>query len=74
MAEHWRYHDGIVHCEGIGAGDYLLCGLAPEGERGDEGDATTTVMKINCQHCIAIIEFCKRIRLGEYARTQRARR
>jgi hypothetical protein len=31
MAGHWRDSDGVIHCEGVGAGDYLLCGLAPEG-------------------------------------------
>ena len=70
---HRRDSDGIIHCEGIGAGDYLLCGLAPEGVNGDE-QARETAAAINCGQCIAIIEFCRRIRPGEYVTTKRGQR
>ena len=73
MPQHWQERNGVVHCEGINAGDYLLCGLAPEGERGDT-PVSETFAKIDCGQCVAIIEFCRRVRPGEYASTKRAQR
>ena len=61
MAGHWRDSDGVVHCEGVETGDYLLCGLAPEGVNGDE-QARETAAPINCEQCIALIEFCRCVR------------
>jgi hypothetical protein len=74
MAEHWKDKDGVIHCEGIESGDYLLCGLAPEGENGDDPMPTKTAAPINCSGCVAIIDFCRHIRAGEYVSTMRARR
>jgi len=73
MAMHYRSEDGIIHCEGINSGDYMLCGIAPEGECGDEHCVATTAT-INCKNCIAIIEFSRRIHAGEWAVTRRAQR
>lgn len=73
MVTHYRTEDGLIHCEGIHSGDYMLCGIAPEGADGDE-QAIITHAPINCKDCIGIIEFGKRIRSGEYVTTQRARR
>ena len=53
MATHYRTEDSIIHCEGIHSGDYMLCGIAPEGVDGDER-ATATAAPINCKDCIAI--------------------
>jgi hypothetical protein len=74
MAEHWKDKDGVIHCEGVESGDYLLCGLAPEGEIGDDPLPTKTAAAINCSNCVAIIAFCRRIRPGEFVSTVRARR
>jgi len=74
MAEHWKDKDDVIHCEGVESGDYLLCGLAPEGENGDDELPTKTHAPINCSGCVAIITFCRRIRPGEFASTVRAQR
>jgi hypothetical protein len=74
MAEHWKDKDGVIHCEGIGSGDYLLCGLSPEGENGDDPLPTKTAAPITCRSCIGIIGFCRRVRPGEYVSTAREQR
>lgn len=71
--KHWREHDGRIHCEEAGGGGYTLCGAALEGERGDQ-HMTDTAATINCRECVGIIEFCKRVRGGEYVTTMRDRR
>lgn len=63
--KHLRDIDGDVHCEGaVAAGEFTLCGLALEGERGD-AQMTETPAGIDCRNCVAIIEQCKRVRNGE---------
>jgi hypothetical protein len=56
--------EGVVHSEGADGTDFTLCGLAPEGGEGD-GPVTMpeTRKRIDCQSCLGIIRFCKRIRL-----------
>jgi len=70
--KHFRDGDGVIHCDGL-AGDYMLCGQAPEG--GDfTGSCVETSAIINCRQCIAIIEFCQKIRAGEWFSSKRNQR
>lgn len=72
--KHWRDDDGVIHCEGVNGGDYLLCGFAPEGEDGNQ-TCVETATAINCKDCIAVIEFCKfRVRNGEWMGAKRHQR
>lgn len=73
MATHYRTEDSVIHCEGIHSGDYMLCGVAPEGECGDE-KSVVTAAAINCKDCIAILEFSRRVHAGEWVVTRRAQR
>ena len=69
---HWRDDDGVIHCEGVAA-DYMLCGQAPEG--GDfTGKSVETSAIINCRQCIAVIEFCRKVRPGEWFSVKRNQR
>ena len=72
--KHWKDDDGVIHCEGVHAGDYLLCGLAPEGGNGDQ-QCFETSAAINCKNCVAIIEFCKfNVRAGSWLSAKRIQR
>ena len=66
LATHWLDKSYDVHCEGVESGDYMLCGLAPEGENGDESMIKTTA-RISCKSCLGIIKFCKSIPKRELA-------
>jgi len=60
-----HYAEGLrIHCDGPDGNDYTLCGYALEGEDGSS-HLETTAASINCDACIRIIEFCRRIRSGE---------
>ena len=52
--------DGVTHSEGA-AGEFTLCGLAPEGERGDEY-MVEVAGPIDCKNCIGIIRHCKSLK------------
>ena len=63
-----EFHDkSIVHSEGPDGCDYTLCGLALEGENGDE-PMEETRDRIRCPGCIATINFCKSIKASEINR------
>jgi hypothetical protein len=66
---------GHVHCCEPGSVGYTLCGVAEEGERGDT-PVRETYANIDCDDCITIIRFCKRVRDSEIAPAceRRARR
>lgn len=46
--------------------DYTLCGLSLDGDTGTTGAFKATKQKVNCKHCIEIIEYCKKIKKTEY--------
>lgn len=50
----------IVHCVSAGQSDYSLCGHDLAGDT-DYDSAIRTTEKINCEDCIDIINFCKRL-------------
>lgn len=50
----------IVHCISAGQSDYSLCGHDLAGDT-DYDNAVRTTEKINCEDCIDIINFCKRL-------------
>lgn len=63
--KHLKDIDRVVHCEGVVAGgEFTLCGLALEGERGDAVMADT-FEGIDCANCIAIIRHCRNVRGGQ---------
>ncbi len=64
MAKHYLETGLIIHSEGSDGCDYTLCGAALEGVNGDE-EMTETHASINCERCIGIIDFCRKIRPGE---------
>ncbi len=60
-----------VHFIGAGQNDYALCGqdLIGDGDldgRGSYGSPKLTKAKVNCPHCIRIVEHCKKIGSSEY--------
>lgn len=68
MAKHlWHSDDNEVHFESLDGNDYLLCGLAYEGEAGDAA-ITSTAAPVTCSQCIAAVDFCKKIREREVHR------
>jgi hypothetical protein len=62
--KHYRDVDGVTHSEGVIGGDVTLCISPLEGENGD-AEMIETTAAIDCDYCISIIRFCKRIREGE---------
>lgn len=72
--KHLRDVDGVIHCVGaVAAGEFSLCGLALEGERGDT-PMIEIHKSIDCRNCIATIEHCKSIRNREIRALFRQRR
>jgi len=59
-----------IHFSGANQDDYALCGQDISGddidERGRYENANTTKEKVNCKHCIRIVEHCKKIKSSEY--------
>lgn len=59
----WREPDGTIHADGADGQGSTLCGRALEGD----GDSTEQELKevhrgrVNCPHCVAIVNHCKRI-------------
>lgn len=43
--------------------DYTLCGITLDGDTGTAGDYVSTNQKVNCTDCIAIVKYCKKIKL-----------
>jgi hypothetical protein len=66
MAKHMReFTDkSVVHCDGPDGNDYTLCGLALEGENGDEPMEETN-WRVTCKQCIGTIAYCKAVRSKE---------
>jgi hypothetical protein len=73
MAQHVKDIDGVVHSEAADGCDYTLCGNALEGVNGDT-EMVETSAGIDCEQCIRVIEFCKRIRAGEIKAPYQRRR
>lgn len=55
---HLKDQDGTVHFDGPVGDDYLLCGFNAD-------EVTETTAGVDCSQCIAVVEFCHRIRDGE---------
>lgn len=69
----WREHhdQSVVHCvAAIAAGEFTLCGLALEGERGDTPMQETRDL-IRCQDCESIILHCKMVKPAEINKISR---
>lgn len=49
--------------------DYTLCGVTLDGDPSTGGSFKNTFKKVDCIHCIGIIEFCKSIKKSEYITT-----
>ena len=64
MAKHWLETPLIIHCDGADGAGYTLCGYATEGETGNE-PLTEVAAQINCERCIAVLDFCRRVRPSE---------
>lgn len=60
---------GRVCFEGILGNSYTLCGATLDGDPETEGEYTATTQKTNCEHCIAIVIFCKSIPKNKYNQT-----
>ena len=57
---------GLIHCDGYDGNDYVLCGVAVEGENGDS-HMRETIRRVTCPSCISLIQFCKAIPAGRLA-------
>lgn len=64
MQKHYLETGLVIHCEGIIGAGSTLCGAALEGVNGDE-PMTETHASINCDQCITVINFCRKVRPGE---------
>lgn len=64
MPKHFSDGDGYVHCVDAREPDRTLCGLAFEGDDGNQ-KMDETMAGIDCDTCIRIIEYCKRVRSRE---------
>lgn len=64
MAAHFIEPGLIIHCEGPLGDGYTLCGAAIGGVNEDQ-DWPATKAGINCGQCIAVLDFCRKVRPGE---------
>jgi hypothetical protein len=46
--------------------DYTLCGLTLDGDPQTAGGFDITKEKVNCEHCIRMVKYCKTIKSTEY--------
>lgn len=46
--------------------DFTLRGVTLDHDENTAGDYIGTSEKVNCPHCIAIVEFCKTVKKSEY--------
>lgn len=56
---------GEIHFIGV-QNDYTLCGYTMDGDLGTAGSYEATCKKVNCLHCIAIVNACKKVKSTEY--------
>lgn len=64
MAVHYLETGLVIHSAGHEGAGYTLCGAALEGVGGDQ-PMSETHASINCERCISLIDFCRKIRPGE---------
>lgn len=64
MAKHFLETGLIIHCDGVNGAGYTLCGYSLDGVGGDQ-PMEETHASINCGQCIAVIDFCRKVRPGE---------
>lgn len=55
----------VIHCGSVDGTDFTLCGLALEGENGDEPMTKVERGKVSCLRCCTIIRFCKTVPLSK---------
>jgi hypothetical protein len=61
-----RDFEGATHLDGAtAAGEFTLCGLAQEGERGDQ-QMVETSGPIDCPTCVGIIRYCKGLKSYQF--------
>lgn len=58
--------DNGVHFPSTNGGDYTLCGLTLDGDPCTAGDYVETDERVDCDQCIAIVNFCKAIKKREF--------
>lgn len=64
MAKHLLETGLIIHCDGVNGSGYTLCGYSLDGANGDQ-PMEETAANINCAQCIAVLDFCRKVRPGE---------
>lgn len=67
MAQHYVESDRTVHCEASPGDIILLC----KASRAEGDGMKETAAPVNCRGCIEVIEFCRRIRPGEWVAPKR---
>ncbi|MBN2664551.1 MAG: hypothetical protein JXR68_12955 [Bacteroidales bacterium] len=58
-------NDNEIHFAGV-LSDYTLCGLTLDGDPATAGGFDITKEKVNCEQCIQIVEYTKKIRKSNY--------
>lgn len=43
-------------------GDYTLCGITMDGDRDTAGTYKKTAKKVDCDHCLTILNYCKKLK------------
>ena len=57
------YQPGTYHAVGSACqSDYTLCGITLDGDDQTAGDYVLVQKRINCENCVEIIQYCKRLR------------
>lgn len=64
MARHFIEPGIIIHCDGPLGDSYTLCGASIGGVNENE-EWPETAANINCRQCIAVLDFCRKVRPGE---------
>lgn len=57
--------DNGVHFPAAHGDDYTLCGLTMDGDPDTAGDYIETKEKVDCDMCIAIIHFAKKVKKSQ---------
>lgn len=58
--------DSGIHFPAPGGNDFTLCGLTLDEDPLTAGDYKETMEKVDCEYCIQIVEFCKKISKTKY--------
>ena len=58
--------DNGVHFPAANGDDYTLCGITLDHDPFTAGDYVSTSKKVDCEQCIGIVEFGKKIKKSQY--------